>query len=716
MNTPYADRWSTVDELALAARQSVRRFELISCLNALYDVSWASARQLPSLSFLLGQALAGEAAGERDARPGDVADWLQAIRRRVPLVDEYQQAARLDPDLLVHVFWDDRMWPLHPGMLDDPEQVVEQLRRYAVAADPVLVPVLGFGIADVVTIGVRAVALQRAFQADRRGGMSNGEDGVQAHPASGSLIEFCREVDAEGVPAWLRSPGDLPVDDRLRAAVAWCIRDASDVAGSTWLLDGALLVRVQDAVLPVPAALVLDALATIGVQLLSLAGRTSGATASNLLDAAERAFASRGRGLATHFVGPVQCARSGRLTGAMFPAGRRLIAVQVVVGTNERETAREADRARRRLAAVKVGEALTMDISAGNAERLASLVGPDGPFTPGAAATTAVIAESTVVRRVVIVDGPWNAPDKVRPGTVFVTLDAWRQIAADAGEDHEEFWAFLDELAELPGLRMIEGATPLTLWETFQRQGVLFNTGMSLNQPGPDVARRWANRAECDPYEIVLRCIGLPGLHDWPFAATPIDWCLTVGQTTPYEHAVVNADPPLVFVVNADSAEDRQWTQVLGDAIRIGLTGLATATAGDLAAGWLAWSTAIPDPICITFYALPAGAEEAVKLLAFDGITVHLGYIPPANLTATPSMVHRQLGDAFWCLLVTTLAARDQQTTGSRIVNAATVAAENDDARQAGEAFQRAWAQLPVTATFRRTSSARRPATRAVAA
>ncbi|WP_432832746.1 hypothetical protein [Dactylosporangium sp. CA-092794] len=28
---------------------------------------------------------------------------------------------------------------------------------------------------------------------------------------------------------------------------------------------------------------------------------------------------------------------------------------------------------------------------------------------------------------------------------------------------------------ELPGLRMIEGATPLTLWDTFQRQGVLFS-------------------------------------------------------------------------------------------------------------------------------------------------------------------------------------------------------------------------------------------------
>jgi hypothetical protein len=53
-------------------------------------------------------------------------------------------------------------------MLDDPEQLIEQLRRYAGAADSVFVPELGFGIADVATIGLRAVAMQRALRTDRR--------------------------------------------------------------------------------------------------------------------------------------------------------------------------------------------------------------------------------------------------------------------------------------------------------------------------------------------------------------------------------------------------------------------------------------------------------------------------------------------------------------------------------------------------------------------
>jgi hypothetical protein len=705
VNTPRGDQWSTVDELALIARQSVRRFESFSTLNALYDVSWSSARQLPSLAFLIAQALAREAVGERKARPGDVAAWRQTIRRRIPVVDDYQQTEPLDPDLSVHVFWDDRMWPLHPGLLHDPEQVIEQLRRYAVVADPILVPSIGFGIADVVTIGLRAMAIQRAFRPDPQIGMSSAEDGEPNHLASESLIEFYRELDVEGLPAWLSSPGNMKVDNRLRAAADWCARDASEVARSTWLLDCALLVRALDTLLPVPAALVFDALTTMGAGLLNLAGRTSRTAASNLLDEAESAFAVSARGLATHFAGPVQCGWSGRLTGVMFPAARRLIAVQVAVGTSERDTAREVDRARRRLAAVKAAHLLTMDVDAPNAEQWATLVGPDSPLVPGEGQATALIGESTVVRRVVVVDGPWNAPDKIRPGTVFVTLDEWRQIAAGAVDDHEEFWAFLDELAELPGLRMIEGATPLDLWETFQRQGIMFDDPMVLSQPGPDFRSRWSSRAARDPYEIVLRRVGLPGLRDWPFTGTVVGGCLTVGQTTPYKHVVISADPELVFVVNADKADERLWTQLLGDAILTGLTGLATASDGDLAAGWRAWTDAIPDPIRITFHALPPSAAQPVKLIAGDGTAVVLGYVPPSSLTATPPIIHEQLGDALWCLLVGTLAARDQPATGSHIVNADTAVAESDDIRQAGEAFKQTLSDIIAIARWQARNS-----------
>jgi hypothetical protein len=378
------------------------------------------------------------------------------------------------------------------------------------------------------------------------------------------------------------------------------------------------------------------------------------------------------------------------------------VAVQVAVGTSERETAREADRARRRLAAVKVGHLLTVDVAIANGDLWASLVGSDSPLISGEEPGTALIAAGTVIRRVVVVDGPWTAPDKIRPGTLFMTLDEWRQVTTTAGGDHEEFWAFLDELAELPGLRMIEGATPLGLWEAFQREGVLFDRSMALSQPGTDFTNRWKSRAAHDPYETVLRRVGLPGLFDWPFTGTAVEGCLIAGQATPYEHVVISADPPLAFVVNADTAAERLWTHTLGDMILAGLTGLATAAIGDLAAGWEAWIGAIPDPIRIVFHALPPTAEQEVKLVATNGITVALGYLPVSCVTATPLRVHQQLGEALWCLLVGTLAARGQPAAGSHVVNAATAAAGRDDIRQAGEAFQRAWANLPLTATFLR--------------
>ncbi len=711
MNEPRPGRSSAVDELELVARSSIRRFESASCLDALYAYSWSSARQLPTLSVLIGQAYAGAAAGGREARQEDVSSWLKAMRRRVPAVDQYQDSERLDPDAGVHVFWGDRMWPLHPGLLHDPEQVMEQLRRYANAADPVLVPALGFGIADIVTIGLRAVAIQRAFHSS--GTVARGAGSTR--PAVESLIAFCRKLDEAGLPVWLVSHGGVSVDDRLRAAVDWCARDALEVGRSSWLLGGALLVRQDGALLPVPAALVLDALVAMGSHLLELAGQSSGTVAENLLAEAEHAFGVSARGLATHLLGPVRCSWSGRLTGAMFPAARRLVAVQVAVGTSERETARKADRARRRLAAVKPGQVLASDGTSPSDEQWAAIVGVDSPLTAHDG-SGAFIAEGTVVRRIVVVDGPWNAPEKTRAGTVFVSLEQWRQIAASVGDDREEFWAFLDELAELPGLRMIEGATPLDLWETFQQRGILFDGSADRQQPGVDVHERWRSRAACDSYETVLRRVGLAGLRDWPFAGIPADGRLTVGQTTPYQHVVISACPALAFLVDADVAHDRLWTQMLGDMIHTGLAELATAQDDVLAAGWRAWTDAITGPILIVFHALPPDTEQAVRLLATNGTTIWVGYRPPNAATVTPGAIHQQLGEALWCLLVGVLAERLAPASDEHIVNAAVAAAGNDAVRQAGEEFQRAWLQLPVTATFLRTDAAGRPATGGVAA
>ncbi|TCB94432.1 hypothetical protein E0H26_21135 [Micromonospora zingiberis] len=713
MREPHPGRWSAVDELALTARQSIRRFELASCLDALYAFSWSSARQLPTLAVLIGQAYAGVPAGGREAEQEDVRAWLEAMRRRVPVVDEYQDSERLDPNAGVHVFWSDRMWPLHPGLLHDPEQVMEQLRRYAAAADPVLVSAVGFGIADVVKIGLRAIAIQRAFY---DGSAAKPALAGRAKAAAGSLIAFCREIREDGMPVWLVSSGGVDVDDRLRAAVDWCARDAVEVSRSSWLLGGALLVRLEGALLPVPAALVLDALVAMGAQLLELAGRTSNAVTASLLTEAEHVFAVSARGLATHFLGPVRCSWSGQLTGVMFPAARRLVAVQVAVGTTGRETAREADRARRRLAAVKPGQFLASDGANPSGQQWAALVGADSPLAEYGG-TGALIAEGTVVRRVVIVDGPWSPSEKIRAGAIFVSLEQWRQIAAGVGDDHEEFWAFLDELAELPGLRMVEYATPLDLWETFQHRGILFDGSTDQQQQSDiDVHGRWRSRAVCDPYEIVLRRLGLPGLRDWSFAGTPAGGCLTVGQTTPYQHVVISASPPLAFRVDADVAHERLWTQTLGEMIHAGLAGLSTAPDGDLAAGWRAWTTAIPDPILIVFHALPPDAEHAVRLLATDGTTVWFGYRPPAGTTVLPVTIHQQLGEALWCLLVGVLAEQLAPDGDQHIVNADLAAAENDGVRQAGETFQRAWLQLPVTTMFLGTASAGRPATGGVAA
>jgi hypothetical protein len=707
-----AGRWSTVDELALAARQAVRPFSARSCLSVLYWACVVSPQYLPSLAFLLGQTLVGEASGDRIAASADLDAWLASIKRRVPVVEQVQSMTPLDAELLVHVYWDGRMWPLHPGLTEDPELVVERLRRYAEVADGVLVPLLGYGIAEVVTIGLRAMTIQRAFGSERSGDRQRPESADVALRRAADRIEFLLTMDGDGLPVWLVSPWGKPANDRLRAAVVACTRNAGDVAGSEWLLGDALLVRAFEAVLPVPASLVLEAIEAIGVELLARAGKASPEVAERLRTLAEDEFATSARGLATHMVGPIVCGRSGRLSCVMYPAARRLIAVQVAVGTSTRETAREVDRARRRLAEVKAGRVLKVDVP--DPEAVPRLGGVDSPLLDGTQAATAVIARDTAIQRVVIVDGPWVRPDKIRAGTILVHVDEWRSIAQKAVADSEEFWAFLDELVDLPRLRMIEQATIYDLWERFASQGFLFAGGPEPERvAGSDPGLRWRRRAEADPYELVLRQVRLPGLRDWPFMSEVQNGCLTVGSTTPYKHAVVSIVPALVFAVDANNPGERTWTHLLGDAILTGLGQMSEAAPGDLAAGWAAWLHAVPDPIRLEFRIFRPASGELVKLLATDGTTFVIGCVPPSDITATPAQVHDELGDLLWCLLIASSTTRTQPATGVQTVNAD---AATGDIAHDGETFRRAWALLPTTTMFVRTPPSRHVTPKNIAA
>ncbi|PWR07554.1 hypothetical protein DKT69_34625 [Micromonospora sicca] len=610
----------------------------------------------------------------------------------------------------VHVLWDRVLWPIHPGRSHDPEQIIDQVRRYAQVADDRLVAPLGFGIDDIAFIALQCMAQQfhylgSIWAATEFAPAGDGVVGPDELDASRRYIDHllaAQQVD--GVPEWLRDNADPERIGRLARAVDWCVRDAEDLVHGNWLLDGALVIRTDAGLLPAPAGLALDGLQVTADRLLALARELPRAAdeepLADLLKAeAEFRFLESTRGLATNVVGPIQTGRSGRLTCVLYPAARRLYAVQVVAGTDPQMTAREVDRAKRRLRWVQPGALVTVEAQP---EAIAAITSVDSPLQPAADCDLWVAAD-VVVRRIVLVDGPWKPRPESRHGAVVLGLNDWCRMAAGIMDDYEEFWAFLDEVAALPGPRRVYGAQAVGLWDAFRRDGVLGHDGTDSEDDPIGPAARWAARGGTNGHEFVLRRLGLPGLREWPFASSLINGCVTVGATTPYRHVTVSVEPSLAIQINGDSVDERTWMMILENAIRGGLTLLAEAVDGVRADAWRAWKAAIPQPMRVTFLSLPRLAGDGIKLAASSDDEMVIGFVIPMLQQADPASVHRQIGEALWCRLIGAFATATAASSANQVINVLGEVETKPAARSAGDAFLAGWASLHTTSMFVRT-------------
>jgi hypothetical protein len=712
MDVPGRDQPSAEAALAEAARRAIRRHEHLGCLALLYSAcsSPSTMSRLPSASLLLAQAMAGRAEGDQPVAGADLPGWMNAVRARVPVLADYEELVPLSPGVLVHVLWDRVMWPIHPGRSQDPEQIIDQVRRYAQVADGRLVARLGFGIDDIAFIALQCMAQQfhylgSIWAATELAPAGNGVVGLAELDTSRRYIDHLLAAQrVDGVPEWLRDNADPERIGRLARAVDWCVRDAEDLVHGNWLLDGALVIRTDAGLLPAPAGLALDGLQVTAERLMALARELPRAAdeepLADLLKAeAEFRFSESARGLPTNVVGPIQTGRSGRLTCVLCPAARRLYAVQVVAGTDPQTTAREVDRAKRRLRWVQPGAVVTVEAEP---EAIAAITSVDSPLQPAAARDVRVAADA-VVRRIVLVDGPWKPRPESRHGAVVLGLDDWCRMAAGIMDDYEEFWAFLDEVDELPGPRRVYGARAADLWDAFRRDGVLGHAGTDSEDDPIGPAARWAVRGGTDGHELVLRRLGFPGLREWPFASSLINGCVTVGAITPYGHVTVSVEPSLAIQINGDSVDERSWMMILENAIRGGLTLLAEAVDGVRADAWRAWNAAIPQPMRVTFLSLPRLAGDGIKLAASSDDEMVIGFVIPKLQHADPASVHRQIGEALWCRLIGAFAAATAAGSGNQVINVLSEVETNLAARSAGEAFLAGWASLHTTSMFVRT-------------
>src|SRR5712691_3237760 len=155
---------SSRDSTARCARACQRvagGFEARSVVALLHAAcSSPTARQaMASCTALLMSAWASPPAGSRLATADDLAPLVGALRVECPSLATVEDFLPLDPRFRVSfraaVGQEGMVFRVHPGGMDSPLHVLQGIVDYAEALDPVLLPGLGFGLADLLLLAGR---------------------------------------------------------------------------------------------------------------------------------------------------------------------------------------------------------------------------------------------------------------------------------------------------------------------------------------------------------------------------------------------------------------------------------------------------------------------------------------------------------------------------------------------------------------------------------
>ncbi|MGH3258939.1 MAG: hypothetical protein ACRDOU_26665 [Streptosporangiaceae bacterium] len=426
---------------------------------------------------------------------------------------------------------------MHPGGLESPLQVLQAAVNYGEALDPVLLPRLGFGVADMLQL---AAGILDAELSTLASAWSDQQVSLESPPtvtqtevtAAGEYLERWRL--REGLPAALL---DLPADragDRLALAARSLMIDSQllsfDAGPDRVHVGPALFVRDQGGVLPVPSALVIESLmaaVTGALRLLPVPGEVladstdrgdppsdSSAVAPRVTadEAAEAARRWRDRAdsdlawacralPATILFGNL--ADDGHELLLIGPGHRHVVAVELVTGLTGKEVAEGVAAASERLAAFGPGSRFRVsparDDGAGLGRASAGIPPPVGttdsalawragtadaiPFADSLmTGEAAPLAAGTAVTRLVVVDGPWQHGPRWMPGIPVCTLDEFRSLLGTQdwrSTDREELWSFLDELTALgadtagSGFAELVCWSILDAWDAWQAWGML---------------------------------------------------------------------------------------------------------------------------------------------------------------------------------------------------------------------------------------------------
>lgn len=622
---------------------------------------------------------------------------------RVPDLDDLRSlcseahlaaAPPLDPRLVVHARTELGSWRVHPGVSRGPLESVREWLLVARAVDDALVDQLGFGIADVVELGLRSSALQvETIEATWPSEPTDGALTVTHEEVAStkSLLREWRERDGgEAVHPLLTLDRPLSPDaeSRLSKAVAFCTARVEEVvAGDT----RACLFSVTSSgeTLPVPAAGVLDAVGTLSLALLGgLESERRHSCGRLLRDEASRELAELAVPVfGADAIGPVSASRGAPdgIAVLVAPDVNHLVAFHLVAPLDgdmldgAQETVFDSGL-------VAPGTTLCVDPEIGRAVDPGRFPVEFRERADGSYAGT--VSKDTGVRNIVVVAGPIDDGLRLADGVMVAPLEQLRSILRGVADGPEEFWSFLDALAvfEPPRIAITSAADLWIVWQQFHDLG-LIPAEVVLDFASGNEWEATARRDEADRH---LFAHGFPWVETWPDVEVEEDGDVNLFSRFPFR--LVSVIPRLGLIVEAAWDNPQPVPQLNAGRLMKDATAHAlrhVLTLPDLGVAWY-------ESTLIRF--VPREGER-VRLLMVGPATVVVGYDHALLRISDSAELYEAIGDALamavatWTLVLS--EPRDDHD-GLRTFDYDAVRTDPRSA-ESHRRFLSAWTSIPPT-------------------
>lgn len=439
-----------------------------------------------------GTGRRGRGTSARTACAADVTVLVAEVARLAPELAHLEDFAPFDNRPVVLVRWGAEVFRLMAGALERPVAVVNDLSVLARVVDRVVIPAVGFGLADVVEVVLRRVDQVADALVDvwPDGAVANARDDARVTQA---------EVDAVAALApFTDLPALCSAPDRALAAVNHFTVTAQDLvfdpSEPVSVFGQTIAARVRGTTVALPAVMQLEALQAIGAELARVAVAAHPRVEQAYQEVINRRVTSLLVGSGHKIAGEVRLATGERLHSVVVYNERQVLALNVASGLTPMAIGTSLARGDAALSKIRPGVELRT---------------PNGSLR---------LRSDAQIARLNVVAGTISGVPLTFQHPFLALMDLeW--IRAAVQESRNDLWYFVRDLDKPAGVRDMFSCDQIDKFQVWRGQKTFYRGGRPIDfiqfTPHESVAE-WRAAARNAPAERALQILGLPPLRDWP--------------------------------------------------------------------------------------------------------------------------------------------------------------------------------------------------------